>query len=103
MPQRTNKYIAEVEADLASLIPGFLENRKKDLQDLEKALAIDDFQKLKQIGHILKGVAGSYGFDLIGQYGSEIEAAASSQDKSTIDQRIKMIAHFLDHVEIVYI
>ena len=96
-------YIAHVEADLASLIPGFLVNRQKDLVDLESALAAKDFQKLQRIGHTLRGVAGSYGFDLIGEYGTEIERAAQLGEAPLIEQNLKKMLEFLQYVEVIYV
>jgi len=71
--------------------------------DLEKALESQDFQSIQRIGHTLKGVAGSYGFEVIGAYGSEIEEAATRREVSSIRQNLERITDFLQNMDIVYV
>ena len=39
-----DKIVVHVDIDLEDLIPGFLENRQKDVQSLENALKENDFK-----------------------------------------------------------
>ncbi len=50
------KIIVQVDPDLEELIPGFLENRKLDIEKLRSALNEKDFVNLGLIGHSIKGV-----------------------------------------------
>ncbi len=98
----TNKPIAHVELDLKTLIPSFLNNRKKDLTDLNAAVASKDFKTLERIGHILKGVSASYGFDKLGEYGSSLEAHARTQALSECAADIALMATYMKDVVVVY-
>ncbi len=65
----TQKVIVEVDADLADLVPNFLANRQKDLQQIAAALERADNDALRIIGHNMKGVGGGYGFSDITEFG----------------------------------
>jgi HPt (histidine-containing phosphotransfer) domain-containing protein len=53
----------KVSKDIEDLIPAFLANRKKEVETLRAALAAGDFEQLRQVGHRMRGVGHSYGFD----------------------------------------
>ncbi len=95
-------FIAHVEEDLAPLIPGFLLNRKNDIIEIQACLASADFKKIQRIGHTLKGVCGSYGFDLLGVYGSKIEQAATKMDKQSIQDFLNRMTEYLEKVQVIY-
>jgi PAS domain S-box-containing protein len=65
----------EVDPDLADLVPGFLDNCRKDTALVQQALAAGDWVLATRIGHSMKGSAPSYGFDEISHLGKEIEIA----------------------------
>ncbi len=96
------KIVVHVDIDLEDLIPGFLDNRQKDIQKLESALQENDFETLRSIGHNLKGVGGGYGFSDITEMGAEIEVGARANDLESISENIKKLSHYLSKVEIIY-
>jgi len=73
-----DKIIVHIDIDLEDLVPGFLENRQKDLEMLEKVIQENDFESLRSIGHNLKGVGGGYGFLEITEIGAAIEESAKA-------------------------
>ena len=87
------KIVVHVDIDLEDLIPGFLDNRQKDIQKLESALQENDFETLRSIGHNLKGVGGGYGFSDITEMGAEIEVGARANDLESISENIKKLSH----------
>ncbi len=91
-----------IDKDLEDLIPGFLENRNKDISSLRKSLNAGDAENLRALGHNLKGVGGGYGFDEISQLGAEIEAKAKSGTLEGIDSLIESMADYLERIEIQY-
>jgi len=97
-----NKIVVTIDEDLEELIPGFLKNRTTDLQTLKDAHKQKNFEKIKHIGHSLKGVGGGYGFHGLSEIGAAIEQAAKNQDVKTIAVKIKEMSHYLESVEIVY-
>ena len=98
----SEKIVVEIDPDLEELIPGFLENRKKDVEALKASVESEDFDNLRSVGHSLKGVGGGYGFTMITDLGADIEAAAKVRDMDTIKDLVDRLADYLERVEVVY-
>ena len=47
-----------VDPDLRDFIPGFLHNRRRDIQTLLDAIAVGDFETIGTLGHRMRGDAG---------------------------------------------
>ena len=94
--------VVKVDADLADLIPGFLENRHKDAARLAELLERADFAEIRRIGHSMKGVGGGYGFDEITFIGAEIEKAAGAEDADVIARECARLGDYLGRIEIVF-
>lgn len=97
-----DKFTVVIDADLEELIPGFLENRRQDVEKLQVAYDASDFESLRSIGHSLKGVGGGYGFMKISELGAVIESTASEQDMDTAKECIRELSRFLQNIEIRY-
>ena len=97
-----DKIIVHIDRDLEDLIPVFMENRRKDVENLKSAVIASDYNTLRSIGHNLKGVGGGYGFARITDLGADIEAAAKVNDIKTITELIDSYADYLGRVEVVY-
>lgn len=97
----SEKIVIEIDPDLEDLIPGFLENRARDVETLGGLLAAQDLAAIQRIGHSLKGVGGGYGFDGITDIGAAIEKAAESGDAAALAPQIEQLADYLSRVEIV--
>lgn len=91
-----------IDSDLEDLIPGFLENRLKDLEKLRNALSNSDFKTIQSIGHSLKGVGGGYGFDEISRLGAEIETAAKNDASEDIESNVSALENYLNNIEIKF-
>lgn len=100
--EMNQKPIARVEVDLESLIPSFLNNRKKDIVDLKTYVATKDFKNLERIGHILKGVSASYGFDKLGEYGARLETSAQAYDSQDCGEIVELMAIYMRDVVVVF-
>jgi HPt (histidine-containing phosphotransfer) domain-containing protein len=96
------KVVVQVDIDLEDLIPGFLENRQKDLQDLEQALEKQDFEMLRSIGHNIKGVGGGYGFHEMTVIGAAIEESAKENKLEIANENVRKLSHYLSNIEIIY-
>lgn len=97
-----NDYKVTVARDLEDLIPVFLKNRHKELDTLRAALAAADFEQLRQVGHRMKGVGNSYGFNHVSTLGKYIEDGARSGDRAALEARIAEYAEYLSKVQIAY-
>lgn len=97
-----DKIAVAVDPDLEPLIPGFLDNRRKDVEALTAALNGNEYTTVQSIGHTLKGVGGGYGFSRISEIGADLENAARSQDTAAIQSLITALGEYLGNIEVVY-
>jgi HPt (histidine-containing phosphotransfer) domain-containing protein len=98
----SDEILVQIDPDLADLIPGFLANRKRDVQSLTEALGSGDYQAIRILGHSMKGAGGGYGFDPITELGGELEEAALVRDAGKIRALTAQLAAYLARVKPVY-
>jgi len=96
------KILVRVDPDLSDLIPGFLDNRRKDISAIREALERGDFETVRILGHSMKGAGGGYGFDAITDIGAALEQAAKNADREEIRKQIDELSTYLDRVEVMY-
>jgi len=92
----------QIDQDLEGIIPGFLENRRRDVQTLETALQENNLAEIRTIGHRMKGDGGGYGFDAISIMGEALEQAAAREDRDAIRRQTAELIDFLARVTVVY-
>ena len=97
-----NSYKVKVAKDLEDLIPTFMNNRRKELDALRVALAASDFEQLRQLGHRMKGVGNSYGFEHVSTLGKQIEDGARSGNRASLEACIADYGNYLSNVEVAY-
>jgi HPt (histidine-containing phosphotransfer) domain-containing protein len=95
-------YKVKVAKDLEDLIPTFLANRKKELDALRAALAAADFEQLRQLGHRMRGVGNSYGFERVSSLGKQIEEGARARDEATLESHIAAYGDYLSKLQVAY-
>ena len=91
-----------VDSDLKEIFPLFFDNRESDIKNLKEHLANENYDKIEQIGHQLKGAGGSYGFDYITEIGKKIENLANKNNVKEIEQLIDELKSYMNTVEITY-
>src|SRR5687767_13522102 len=91
-------YVVQVDPLIAPLVPGYLENRAKDLQRLADALAAKDFATLRKLGHNMRGSAGAYGLPPLSEIGARIEEAAQAADAVALGAALEDLRLFLQSV-----
>ena len=96
------KITITVDPEIADLIPGFLENRRKDITAMKDALGKGDFEAIRILGHSMKGAGGSYGFDGVTDIGSALEQAATGKNAEEVKKLIEDLATYLDKVVVIY-
>jgi len=84
------------------LIPGFIENRRNELEELRGALGAGRYEQLGQIGHRMRGIGSTYGFDRVSILGGEIEERAAASDHQGLAARIAEYADYLARLKVVY-
>ncbi|MDQ1291789.1 MAG: hypothetical protein QG615_1598, partial [Nitrospirota bacterium] len=87
------------EQDLERLRRKFLSNRRRDLDTLTSALSTRDWTTIQTIGHRMKGLAGSYGFEEIGAIGSLLEKAAGGQEPDRIASGMQELEQILERLD----
>jgi hypothetical protein len=94
--------IVYLDPDLEDIVPGFLDNRRKDIDTLTACTKKGQLETIRLIGHRLKGDGGGYGFDAITNIGDALEQAALRGDLVTIRERTAQLTNFLTRVQVVY-
>lgn len=96
------KIVVHVDADLEDLIPGYLQNRRQDVEAIWQSLENQDFEAIRVLGHTMKGTGGSYGFDLITDLGRTLEDAARDRNEQSVRQSAAELQDYLQSVEVVF-
>ncbi|HEX3037322.1 MAG TPA: Hpt domain-containing protein [Thermodesulfobacteriota bacterium] len=96
-----NRIVVYVDPDLEDLIPTFLGNRHRDVEEINRLLEQENLEEIKRLGHSMKGAGGGYGFDEITEIGREIEEAAKNKDKLEIEKLNMRLNEYLAVVMIV--
>jgi HPt (histidine-containing phosphotransfer) domain-containing protein len=94
--------IVTVAKDLEDLVPTFMKNRTKELETLRAALAAGDLEQMRQLGHRMKGVGNSYGFEKVSLLGKEVEDGAKAGNREALAANLAEYADYLARVQIVY-
>ena len=102
MSDESKKIVVHVDPDLADIIPRFMEIREEDIRNMREALGEGDFDKIRRIGHSMKGAGGSYGFDGISKIGAVIEIAGKEKRAEEIKSLLAELVGYLENVEIVF-
>lgn len=96
------KIHVSIDPDLRDLIPGFLENRKRDVHTLLSAIERNDFETIRMLGHRMKGDGGGYGFQTITELGAALEAAAKHKHAGEAHRHVMELMRYLERIEVVY-
>jgi len=97
------KIIIEVDEFLADLIPGFMENRRADIEKLAVAISAADYEAIRHIAHDLKGLGAGYGFQRITDIGVMLSDAAKRKDVRSLRQLAEQYEAYLTGVEIKFV
>jgi hypothetical protein len=93
----------EIDQELVSVVPGFLETRCLDCVLIERLLDEGDLAEIQSLGHRMKGSGGSYGFDEISEIGEVLECAALVPDVDEIKAAVVRLRRYLSRVTVTYI
>jgi len=85
----------EDDFGLAEILPQYFALCQRDLLNLRDALDQNDFEKVRVLGHNLKGSGGAYGLPEISEIGSSLEESGKLQDTSLAKTGVDRLAAFL--------
>lgn len=97
------KFVVQVDEDLEDLVDEFLENRRKELSDIEAAVNENDFAAIRKIAHDLIGAGKTYGFDFITDFGRAVDETARSENKELTLNHIKDVKSKFENLEIEFV
>jgi hypothetical protein len=90
----------EVEPQLRELVPGFLENRRRDLERLRQALHAGDLAAIRDVGQNIRCFSRVYGLETLTALGEEICCAAEECSTLRIVHLQGQLADYLARVEL---
>ncbi len=88
-----------VDPAIADIVPSYVKARRDEAQELAKLLEKSDWERLRTIGHRLKGNARTYGFAPLGELGARLEEAAQAQDSHAANITVSGIREFLAELD----
>ena len=100
--EKNEKIVIRADPEISNLIPGYLENRRKDIEKMREALEKSDYETIGFIGHSMKGSGQGYGFGEISAIGHKLEEAANDKNARTITGQIDELHNYLQRIEVVY-
>jgi HPt (histidine-containing phosphotransfer) domain-containing protein len=95
------KVAVRPDPDLVDLVPAYLEHRRADVVALEEALLLGDMERVRIIGHSMKGSGGGYGFDGISEIGLRLENAGKQGEVVAARTGVDDLAEYLLNVEVL--
>jgi HPt (histidine-containing phosphotransfer) domain-containing protein len=100
---RSRSTVVEIRKVMEPLIPEFIEHRHHDVARLVEAIDRTDHESVRAIGHNLKGLGATYGFQVITNLGSALEQNARREDTQGIKDTVTMLSDYLDRVDVVFV
>jgi HPt (histidine-containing phosphotransfer) domain-containing protein len=89
------------EPELLDLVPVYLGRRRDDVASLQEALGLGDFERVRILGHSMKGSGGGYGFDGITEIGLRLEDAGGASDPAGALEALDDLRSYLHNVVVV--
>ena len=79
-----------------------MNNRKREVDSLRHAVIVGDFELARRLGHRMRGVGGSYGFDYVSILGRRIEQGSRERDLELLGELVSEYADYLSTVRIEF-
>jgi signal transduction histidine kinase/HPt (histidine-containing phosphotransfer) domain-containing protein len=95
-----DKAPVQTATKIDQLIPWYLDKRRADLITLAAAVAEGNYEKVRVLGHNMKGSGAGYGFDAITEIGKSIELGAKRRSNGEIRTQIDALSEYLEHVQV---
>lgn len=97
------RFTAYVDPDLEPIMDRFMAIRRRELGEMEAALTAGNMERLRLLGHRMKGCGTSYGMPRLSELGAIIEDAAKAGNGSDAVGPLAQVAEYLDNVDILYV
>ena len=88
---RTPRVVVDVPPGLEEGAKQYIKSKKNDAIEMKQFLAEQNFDRLRVLAHNMKGTGLPFGFPLVTELGSEIEASAKERDvPALVDQLLRL-------------
>ena len=99
MSENNIKQNPEIDPIVLSLLPGYIKSRRLEIFQLQRLLAENAFDKIRLIGHNLRGSGGLYGLNAVSEIGKKIEEFALESNQKGLGSSIQELHYFLDGLD----
>ncbi len=97
-----DKIFLKIDRDIEELVPGYLKNRRLDIDKISEAIDKEDFDTVRVLGHAMKGNGKSYGFEEISNIGLTIENSGIQKQPEIIRNSLEKLLDYLNRLHITY-
>ena len=102
-PETIKPTVVYVDAGIEDLVPIFLKNQLEDVECIVEACEQSDYEKIRILGHNMKGAGSAYGFDAISAIGAALEQCAKERNFEKVRMLAEEVSDYLEGVEVVYL
>ena len=95
-----DRILLRAEPSVKELLPGFLENRRRDLERMREALHAGDLAAIRDLGQNIRAFSRVYGIDELTELGEAIRSAAEERSTLRIVDLQGRLADYLSRVEL---
>jgi hypothetical protein len=95
-----DRILLRAEASVKELLPGFLENRRRDLERMREALLAGDLAAIRDLGRNIRCFSRVYGLDELTDLGEAIRSAAEECITLRIVHLHRKLADYLARVRL---
>jgi CheY-like chemotaxis protein/HPt (histidine-containing phosphotransfer) domain-containing protein len=99
-PSGTNAFLVAVPEELKELVPMFMDSVAAELEKIRTALGAGDLETVRSIGHGLKGMGGTYGFDRVTDLGKALLDAAGARDLDEARRLVRDLDDYMQRVQV---
>jgi hypothetical protein len=89
-----------IDPSVKALMPGFIANRRRDLDLMGRALQSGDLAAIREVGHNIRCFSRVYGIDELTDLGEQIRVAADEGSSLRILHLQRKLADYLERLEI---
>lgn len=86
------------DPEILEIVESFMESLQERVQAMRAAFDTSDFHELRELGHWLKGSAGTVGFDQFSETAEAFEACAKAENLAGVEQHLREIEALQERV-----
>jgi signal transduction histidine kinase/DNA-binding response OmpR family regulator len=91
-----------IEEGMEDVAPAYLDKRRAEISTYRQALESSNFDAIRMLAHKMKGTGAGYGFPVLTDLGSALEAAAKRGDRDEIQIKLDEFDRYVHRVELEY-